>query len=113
MGRYKLGVITNYMDGYTCQLVFDKLGYREIFDSLVVSADVGYRKPSRIIFEQTLKETGSMPENCVMVGDRYEADIVGANNMGMRSILIDVYDSQQQHYVKATVAIKKLFEFPA
>jgi len=67
MGRYKLGVITNYMEGYTCQLVFDKLGYRELFDALVVSAEVGYRKPARVIFEQALRETGSRPENCVMV----------------------------------------------
>ena len=113
MGRYKLGVITNYMEGHTCQLVFDKLGYREIFDTLVVSAEVGYRKPSRVIFEQALDETGSRPENCVMVGDMYEADIVGANNMGMRSVLIDVYDNQQQHYGEATVAIKDISGFPA
>ena len=112
-GRYKLGVITNYMDGYTCQLVFDKLGYREMFDSLVVSAEVVYRKPSRVIFEQAIRETGSRPENCVMVGDMYEADIVGANNMGMRSVLIDVYDNQQQHYGEATVAIKDISGFPA
>jgi HAD superfamily hydrolase (TIGR01549 family) len=112
-GRYKLGVITNYMDGHTCQLVFDKLGYREIFDTLVVSAEVGYRKPSRVIFEQALKETESRPESCVMVGDMYEADIVGANNMGMNSILIDVYNNQHEHYGEATVAIKDISELPA
>ena len=111
-GRYKLGVITNYMDGPTCQLVFDKLGYRETFDTLVVSAEVGYRKPSRVIFEQALRETGSRPENCVMVGDMYEADIVGANNMGMKSVLVDVYDSQQNHYGKATAAIRSIGELP-
>lgn len=112
MGRYKLGVITNYMDGHTCQLVFDKLGYREIFDSLVVSAEVGYRKPAGVIFEQALRETGSRPENCVMVGDNYEADVVGANDMGMYSVLVDVYDSQQEHYGEATVAIPRIGEFP-
>ncbi len=111
-GRYKLGVITNYMDGYTCQLVFDKLGYRETFDTLVVSAEVGYRKPSKVIFEQALRETGSSPENCVMVGDMYEADVVGANNMGMKSVLIDVYGNQQEHYGDATIAIRSIGELP-
>jgi putative hydrolase of the HAD superfamily len=111
-GRYKLGVITNYMDGYTCQLVFDKLGYRDTFDALVVSAEVGYRKPSRVIFEHALRETGSRPENCVMVGDMYDADVVGANNMGMRSVLVDVYGSQQEHYDDATVAIRSIGELP-
>jgi putative hydrolase of the HAD superfamily len=112
-GRYKLGVITNYMDGNTCQLVFDKLGYREIFDALVVSAEVGYRKPSRVIFEQALRETGSRPENCVMVGDMYDADVVGANNVGMRSVLVDVYDNQHEHYGEASVAIRDISGFPA
>jgi HAD superfamily hydrolase (TIGR01549 family) len=112
-GRYKLGVITNYMDGPTCQRVFDKLGYRETFDALVVSAEVGHRKPSRIIFQQALRETGSRPENCVMVGDLYEADVVGANNMGMKSVLVDVYDSQQDHYEEATSAVRSIGEFPA
>ncbi len=111
-GRYKLGVITNSMEGHTCQLVFDKLEYRETFDSLVVSAEVGYRKPARVIFEQALRETGSRPENCVMVGDLYEADVVGANNMGMRSVLVDVYGSQQEYYGDATVAISSIGEFP-
>lgn len=110
-GRYKLGVITNYMDGPICQVVFDKLGYRELFDSLVVSAEVGYRKPAEVIFEAALKETGSSPENSVMVGDTYEADIVGANRMGMRSMLIDVYDNQHEHYHKATAVIKSIAEF--
>jgi len=112
-GRYKLGVITNYMDGHTCQLVFDKLGYREIFDALVISAEVGYRKPSRVIFEQALKETESRPENCVMVGDMYDADVVGANNVGMKSVLVDVYDNQHEHYGEATVAIRDISGFPA
>jgi len=112
-GRYKLGVITNYMDGHTCQLIFDKLGYREIFDALVVSAEVGYRKPSRVIFEQALRETGSRPENCVMVGDMYDADVVGANNVGMRSVLVDVYDNQHEHYGEATVTIRDISGFPA
>lgn len=112
MGRYKLGVITNYMEGYTCQLVFDKLGYRELFDALVVSAEVGYRKPARVIFEQALRETGSRPENCVMVGDTYEADVVGANNMGMYSVLVDIYGNQQKYYGDTTVAIPCIGEFP-
>ncbi len=111
-GRYKLGVITNYMDGPTCQTVFNKLGYRETFDALVVSAEVGYRKPSRVIFEQALRETGSRPESCVMVGDLYEADVVGANNVGMKSVLVDVYDSQQIHYGEATAAVQSIGEFP-
>ena len=109
---YKLGVITNYMDGPTCREVFRRLGYNEIFDSLVVSKELGYLKPAQILFETALKETSSKPENCVMVGDTYSADVVGGNLAGMKTVLVDIYNTQQKHYDEATVVINNINEFP-
>ena len=88
---YKLGIITNYMDGPTCREVFIKLGYYDIFDSLVVSEELGYVKPAQILFETALNETGSRPENSVMVGDTFGADVVGGNLAGMKTVLVDIY----------------------
>jgi len=110
-GKYKLGIITNFMDGPTGVEVFKKLGYYEIFDTLINSAEIGYRKPSEIIFKKALEETGSQPKTTIMVGDTFGADIVGANKMGMRNILIDLYDNQQENYDKATMVIRNLGEF--
>ena len=110
-GNYKLGIITNFMDGPTGVEVFKKLGYYEIFDTLINSAEIGYRKPSEIIFKKALEETGSQPKTTIMVGDTFGADIVGANKMGMRNILIDLYDNQQENYGKATMVIGNLGEF--
>ena len=112
-GKYRLGVITNYMHGPTCREVFLKLNYYDIFDSLVVSAEVGYRKPSRVIFMKALEETESDPETSLMVGDMYEADIVGAIAVGMRSVLVDVYENQHDHYSEASQVIKKIGELPS
>ena len=111
-GKYKLGVITNYMDGPTCRRVFEKLGYEDIFESLIVSAEFGYRKPSKLIFEAALKETNSRPKSSLMVGDTFNADIVGANNVGMRNVLIDIYNTQQDHYHNATEVIHNIGQFP-
>ena len=110
-GEYKLGIITNFMDGPTGVEVFKKLGYYDIFDVLVNSAEVGFRKPAKVIFEKALEGTGSKAESSIMVGDTFRADIVGANNIGMRNILIDLFDSQQENYDKATVVIRNLGEF--
>jgi len=110
--NYKLGIITNYMDGPTCRDVFDKLGYDDIFDSLVVSEELGYVKPAQILFETALKETGSMPENSVMVGDTFAADVVGGNLAGMKTVLVDIYDNQHENYGEATAVISDIIEFP-
>ncbi len=110
--NYKLGVITNYMDGPTCREVFDKLGFNKVFDSLVVSKELGYLKPAGILFETAMRETGSVPGNCVMVGDTYSADVVGGNRAGMRTVLVDLYDNQQDHYHDCTAVIRDINEFP-
>jgi len=109
---YKLGVITNYMDGPTCRVVFEKLGYDDIFDSLVVSEELGYVKPAQILFETALKETRSMPKNSVMVGDTFGADVVGGNLAGMKTVLVDIYDNQHENYNEATAVIGDIIEFP-
>jgi putative hydrolase of the HAD superfamily len=111
-GNYKLGVITNYMHGPTCREVFKKLNYYDIFDSLVVSAEVGYRKPSNVIFERAIKDAEADPVTSIMVGDMYEADIVGAKTVGMRSVLVDLYENQQTHYGEASRVIKSIGELP-
>jgi putative hydrolase of the HAD superfamily len=108
---YKLGVITNYMDGPTCRKIFDKLGYNDIFDSLVVSKEFGYAKPSRVLFDAAMRETNSKAENCIMVGDTYSADVVGGNLAGMKTVLVDVYDNQQEFYQYCTIVIKNINEF--
>jgi FMN phosphatase YigB (HAD superfamily) len=39
-----------------------------------------------------LKAAGVKPAEAIYVGDQYEIDVVGANGVGMRGILIDRHD---------------------
>ena len=109
-GRYRLGLVTNFPDGYTARKAFEKLGFDAMFDSLVISDEVGYRKPSPIIFERALMELGSAPDSTVMVGDTYEADIVGAKNMGMKAIFVDADGSQAEEHDLADAVVRSIGE---
>ncbi|MGD0802480.1 MAG: HAD family hydrolase [Candidatus Bathyarchaeia archaeon] len=111
-GMYKLGVVTNFMDGPTARKVFDDLGYKKIFGSLIVSAEVGYMKPAPILFERALGELGSRPENALMVGDTYEADIVGAHALGIRCVLIDLYGASEEQLKCSDAVIKRIGDLP-
>jgi HAD superfamily hydrolase (TIGR01549 family) len=111
-GKYRLGVVTNFMDGPTARRVFDDLGYKSIFGSLVVSAEVGYMKPAPILFQRALEELGSKPENTLMVGDTYVADVVGAHRAGMRGVLIDLYGAPAEHLEHSDAVIKSIGELP-
>ena len=59
-------------------------------------------KPDSHIFNYTLATIGVSAEEAVHVGDTYEADVIGAKNVGIRPILID-RDSTQIGRWKDTI----------
>ena len=91
---FKLAIVSNWdtpLDPLT-----ERLGIAKYFDVITASHDVRVRsaKPDPHIFEYTLKAVGVSAEETVHVGDTYEADIVGAREVGIRPILIDREGSQ-------------------
>src|SRR3989454_319571 len=59
------------------------------FETIVVSCEVGFAKPSPVIFEHAAKKLGIVPEQILHVGDSAEEDVAGANAAGVRALLID------------------------
>jgi HAD superfamily hydrolase (TIGR01509 family) len=54
----------------------------------VSSAEHGYMKPHRSIFDAALAKAGVRPDQAVMVGDSIKHDIAGALAIGMRAVLL-------------------------
>lgn len=69
--------------------VMDELDLTKYFDDIVVSSELGVRKPAREIFWAAAKNAKAQPNRCLYVGDRLAADIVGARKAGMNAILLD------------------------
>ena len=87
-GGYRMGLISNAGDGPDVQSLVDQTGLRPFFDVILVSAEMGIRKPNPLIFHQALQFWGASPQRAVMVGDTLGADILGARNAGIFSIWI-------------------------
>ena len=85
---YKLGLISNNLDGMI-QSQMKTLGISGYFDAVTFSQEAGVEKPDPAIFKLALKRTGSVPEECVHVGDNYDQDVIGARSVGIAPILID------------------------
>jgi len=62
------------------------LGLEELFETTVISCDVGYMKPHPRIFEIALEKLGVPAEETAMVGDSLRADIEGSKTLGMTAI---------------------------
>jgi putative hydrolase of the HAD superfamily len=82
----RLGVISNWVWGGPELIHSVELASH--FEALVVSARVGYQKPSARIFEIALEQMGTTAERAIHVGDNYRADVEGARRVGITPVLI-------------------------
>jgi HAD superfamily hydrolase (TIGR01509 family) len=87
--RYRMAVLSNFDHGPTVEAALAGFGIRDRFDVVVVSADVGWRKPHPEIFRETLRRMGVSPDQAVFVGDTPEADVLGPQGVGMDVIWIN------------------------
>lgn len=80
---HRIGLVSNFDYTPTAHLILERAEVADLFDVVIVSADVGWRKPSPVIFEEALRGLGVGPDRALFVGDRAELDVVGARGVGM------------------------------
>ncbi len=83
----KLALISNFDHPPHVHSVLNKFGLTDFFDSVVISAEVGIKKPDPRIFDAALAQTGMKPEEVVYVGDTAD-DTEAARAAGIVPILI-------------------------
>lgn len=67
-------------------------GLKDYFDSVILSEDAGYNKPSAKFFDYAFLTTNAKKENTLMVGDNYTADVCGALDYGIDACLFRRWD---------------------
>lgn len=83
---YRLGIISNARDAANVERLIDQARLRPWFNPIVISANMGVRKPNPHIFKVVLDAWQCAPAEAVMVGDMLGADVLGAHNAGLRGI---------------------------
>ena len=86
---HRLAVVSNFDYTPTARLVLEREGVADLFDTVIVSDEVGWRKPKAVIFELALRRLGVGPEQALMVGDRADIDVAGAQAVGMAAAWIN------------------------
>jgi len=82
---YRTAIIAN-ANSADARNIIATCGLEDYFDVIVISEEVGIEKPGKQVFQVALDKLGVEAENAVMVGNRIDADIVGANRVGMKSV---------------------------
>lgn len=88
---YKLTVITN---GFLAaqEIKLQQSGIRSFFDYLISSEAVGEGKPHPKIFKHVLNLYAVSPDKCLMLGDSFNVDVIGAEHVGIRGVLFDPHN---------------------
>ena len=83
--KYHLHLITNGFKEVQ-HIKLTQSNIKSFFKQVIISEEHGVNKPHLQIFEIAEKLTGAQKNECVMIGDNYEADVVGALNAGWQAI---------------------------
>lgn len=84
-GKYEMAIITN---GFR-EVQHHKIKRSELskyFKKIFISEEIGAQKPKKEIFEHAIKSMNAPKKSTLMIGDSWEADILGARNFGIDQI---------------------------
>ena len=83
--KYKLHIITNGFSEVQHRKIKNS-NISDYFHEIITSERAGAKKPDPKIFKYALETTGAIPKESLMIGDNWEADIMGAKNLKLSVI---------------------------
>lgn len=83
--KYTLHIITNGFAEVQGRKMKGS-GIDHYFDRLVISEEVGFKKPDPRIFEHAVQVAGALKQESIMIGDNLEVDVKGAKHFGMDQV---------------------------
>jgi putative hydrolase of the HAD superfamily len=83
--HYPLGLISNFTHAQFVHDALHRFNLHPYFKTIVISDDIGWRKPHPQIFKRFLKEMNVAADTVLFIGDDLECDVVGAHNVGMKT----------------------------
>jgi putative hydrolase of the HAD superfamily len=108
--KHKLGLISNFGIPECGRKLLEMFELREYFDLIVISAEVNQRKPSPRIFKNALERLRVDASATAFVGDMVDLDVVGAQSVGMKTILIKRKPNGEDSVARPDIVIRSLTE---
>jgi putative hydrolase of the HAD superfamily len=85
-GNHRLGLLSNFTHPPAARGLMDYLGLTPFFDVVLISGDLGYRKPHGSVFEQLISDLGVERDQILFIGDDLDPDIRGAKEAGLHPV---------------------------
>jgi putative hydrolase of the HAD superfamily len=85
-GPYRLGLLSNFTHGPAAREIIDRVGLTPFFDVVLISGELGYRKPHPRVYHRLIENLGVERHEILYVGDDPEPDIHGAQRVGLQPV---------------------------
>lgn len=92
--KYKIGIISNIYKDFYPSLIKKKIVPDITFDTVILSCDVGMRKPEPEIYDLAQDQSGVKPEEILFIDDS-ESSLIIPNELGWKTHLFDTYNPEK------------------
>lgn len=95
---YRLGLISNTTSSVEVPHILDEMNLSGCFETIILSCDIGIRKPDLAIFLEATDRMGIQPQKCAYIGNLWERDVVPSRQAGfsITCLLRDPKDPDSQ-----------------
>ncbi|PCI33771.1 MAG: noncanonical pyrimidine nucleotidase, YjjG family [Flavobacteriaceae bacterium] len=107
---YNMHIITNGFEKVQIKKL-ENSNINEYFDQIITSESVGVKKPNPLVFNEALKMANVTATNAIMIGDNWEADIMGAKNAGLDVIYCNFNKQSVGNNIKSVNNLLEIKQF--
>lgn len=108
--NYEMHIITNGFNEVQFKKL-EKSNLTQYFKSIITSEDVGVKKPNPIIFKHALTQANATANESIMIGDNWEADIMGAKNSGFDVIYCNFNNEPVSESIKSVTNLTQIKKY--
>jgi len=94
--KYQLHIITNGFEEVQ-HIKMESAGLTPYFQNIITSESAGAKKPSKVIFYHAEELTGALAHNSIMIGDHYDADVIGAIDSNWKAVLYEPNETKVEN----------------
>jgi putative hydrolase of the HAD superfamily len=109
---YRLGMVSNFCNiPAVVRSNLNELGLLPHFEQVIISCELGWRKPSPKVYEAICQQMKIAPAECLFIGDRLIEDVQGPQKAGMHAILTHEFRQEEpEGSIQPQAIIKRLDE---
>ncbi len=101
--KYPLGLLSNFTHAPAAREILKRTGLADCFDTIIISGEIGYRKPHRFVFDKLAENLKIENSRILFTGDDPDPDIHGASKAGLQPVWFTYIIDKDVPVIRGTI----------